>query len=144
MKLKSKLYLPVQLLFLIIIVGGFTFPKDKITFEKIEGFSNEVNKKLEKFFQTTENYNGRKIAVFDGDGTVLGQVPNYLADECLYDFANKNPQRKKELIELMKTQSNVSMEYVQNRVRFMSGDSLSYWRRLGAEHFKKYYSDNEN
>ena len=141
MKLKSKLYLPVQWLFLIIIIGGFSFSKDKIVFEKIDGFSNEVNKKLENFFQATENYKGRKIAVFDGDGTVLGQVPNYLADECLYDFSNKNPQRKKELIELMKTQSNVSMEYVQNRVRFLSGDSLNYWRRLGTEHFKKYYSD---
>lgn len=140
MKHKNKLQFPFGLIFISIIVISFTFPKE-IVFQKIDGFSDDVNKKLVLFLQKTENYNGRKIAVFDGDGTVLGQVPNYLADECLYDFANKNPQRKKELIDLMKTQSNVSIEYVQNRVRFMSGDSLNYWRKLGVEQFKKYYSD---
>lgn len=34
--------------------------------------------------------NNRKVAVFDGDGTVIGQVPYYLADEALYRYADKN------------------------------------------------------
>jgi phosphoserine phosphatase len=121
-------------------ICGFS-PNEKTTFKKIDGFSNQVNSKLDKFFKETSKYKGRKIAVFDGDGTVIGQVPHYLADECLYAYANENPKRKTELVELMKAQSNVSMEYVQNRVRFMSGDSLNYWRELGEKHFRKYYSD---
>ena len=32
----------------------------------------------------------RKVAVFDGDGTVMGQVPHYLADEALYQYADEH------------------------------------------------------
>ena len=38
---------------------------------------------------TTLTMNNRKVAVFDGDGTVIGQVPYYLADEALYRYADK-------------------------------------------------------
>jgi phosphoserine phosphatase len=122
------------------ILGLGCSSKSNITFENIDGFSSEVNSELELFFNETETHPGRKIAVFDGDGTVLGQVPNYLADECLYSFAAENPDRKKELIDKMKIQSNVSLDYVQNRVRYMSGDSLNYWRELGSKDFSNYYS----
>lgn len=53
---------------------------------------------------TTLTMNNRKVAVFDGDGTVIGQVPYYLADEALYRYADKNykdrndPQAKAKLL----------------------------------------------
>jgi phosphoserine phosphatase len=138
---KNKIPVLVYLLLILVLIHipEFPAPKGKIIFHSINGFSAKVNKKIESFLHDVSVYRGRKIAVFDGDGTVLGQVPHYLADECLYSFANEHPQRKTDLIQKMKNQSNVSMEYVQNRVHFMSGDSLSYWRELGFRHFKKYY-----
>ena len=43
---------------------------------------------LKAFLNTTLTMNNRKVAVFDGDGTVIGQVPYYLADEALYRYAD--------------------------------------------------------
>lgn len=140
MKLKIRINF-ISLLALVLVFTIHTSCTKQIAYQSINGFSNELNLKLEQFFAKTENYSGRKIAVFDGDGTVLGQVPNYLADECLYKFAMENPNLKKSLIDSMKTQSNVSLEYVKNRVRYMSGDSLSYWRELGRKCFKEFYSN---
>jgi hypothetical protein len=54
----------------------------------IDGFEPIANQQLEKFLIESRNEKGRKIAVFDGDGTVLGQTPHYLADECMYQWAN--------------------------------------------------------
>ncbi|MBI1932840.1 MAG: haloacid dehalogenase-like hydrolase [Ignavibacteriales bacterium] len=139
MPIRFKSY--VQLL--IIFVGLISCNTENLNtkFKNIDGFSQDVNLKVEKFLLETENHKGRKIAVFDGDGTVLGQVPHYLADECLYTFAENNPDRRSLLIDSMKTQSNVSLQYVQNRVHFMSGDSLVYWRKIGNEFFTKHYSN---
>ncbi|MEE9349898.1 MAG: haloacid dehalogenase-like hydrolase [Flavobacteriaceae bacterium] len=107
---------------------------------EIKGFSAEVNQQLKEFFVKTKNEKGRKIAVFDGDGTVLGQTPHYLADEAMYNYAlthpNKNPKVFKEMI----TQSNVSLPYVQNRVKYISGMSLQEYRDLGNDFFDKHYS----
>jgi len=140
MKLKIRINF-ISLLALVLVFTLVTSCTKQIEYQSINGFSGELNSKLEQFFAKTENYPGRKIAVFDGDGTVLGQVPHYLADECLYKLAKENPNRKKSLVDSMKTQSNVSLEYVQNRVRYMSGDSLSYWRELGSRNFKEFYSN---
>ena len=79
--------------------------------------------------------------MFDGDGTVLGQVPHYLADECLYENALKNPNRKTQVIEEMKNQSNVSLSYVQNRIKYLSGHTLEDVRTMGADCFDRYYND---
>lgn len=132
---------PLVLIFLFIslLFVGCNDKTETKSFQYIPDFTDEVNVKLSKFFQETENYSGRKIAVFDGDGTVLGQTPHYLADECLYLYAKEHPERKPELIEKMKSQSNVSLPYVQNRVHYMSGDSLEFWRNEGYRIFKKYY-----
>lgn len=137
-KLEAKAL--VSFVLLIILFTGCG-KEPGIYFRNIKGFDEDVNKRINIFLEETQNYPGRKIAVFDGDGTVLGQTPHYLADECLYMFAKEHPERETELIDEMKTQSNVSLPYVQNRVHFMSGDSLDFWRREGTRIFKKYYSD---
>jgi phosphoserine phosphatase len=100
----------------------------------------EANRRLEPFLRRTENEPGRKVAVFDGDGTVLGQVPHYLADECLYRYAREHPERKPELIRRMKGLSNVSLPYVQDRVHFFAGTDLQFLRDLGETCFRKDYS----
>ncbi len=110
------------------------------TFQPIEGFDAKTNERIERFFLETKNYDKRKIAVFDGDGTVLGQAPHYMADECLYEVAKANPQKKADIIKKMTKLSNVSMEYVQLRVKFFEGDTVEYLRELGADCYKKYYN----
>jgi len=131
--LRSSLFV---LLILFIFIGCSS---DKIVFQPINGFSEKANDQLEQFLINTQNESGRKIAVFDGDGTVLGQTPHYLADECMYQYAKEHPNYKPQLIEKMKSQSNVSLPYVQNRIHFIAGKSLQFYRDLGEECFKKYY-----
>lgn len=137
---KNKFYISSVLLFLAIIIIGFTPSANEVIFNRINGFNDSVNEKLENFFNETNYYKGRKIAVLDADGTILGQVPHYLADECLYSIALENPGRKTKIIDTMKNQSNSSLDYIKNRLHYMSGDSLKYWREIGDKHFKKYYT----
>ena len=99
------------------------------TFKPIKGFSDEVNDKLEAFFDSTVPMKTRKVAVFDCDGTLFGQVPYYLADEALYDFAQKNyagktdkkSKEKMKIVDQLLQGNNVGVDFVQNRVRFVSG-----------------------
>ena len=56
-------------------------PDKNEAFHPIPGFSAEANRRLESFLLRTETEPGRKVAVFDGDGTVLGQVPHWDYEE---------------------------------------------------------------
>ncbi|MCE9598794.1 MAG: haloacid dehalogenase-like hydrolase [Spirochaetia bacterium] len=109
-------------------------------FSEVRGFPPEANNRLREFFQKTAGEPGRKVAVFDGDGTVLGQVPHYLADECMYKYAEAHPEKHPAVIREIKPQSNVSIPYVQGRVRFFAGESPQKIRDLGDECFKTDYS----
>ena len=126
------------ILFLILLA---TMACSGVSFTPIEGFSDEANGKIKEFLHSMKDYQGRKLAVFDGDGTVFGQAPHYLADECLYMYAADHPERKPGIIDKMKTQSNVSLPYVQNRVHYLSGLTLEEVRNLGDACFRKHYSN---
>jgi len=107
----------------------------------IAGFSTQANGQLKEFLEKTSGLEGRKIAVFDGDGTVMGQTPHYLADECMYQYALKHPEQNKAVLEEITGQSNVSIPYVQNRIHYMAGQSLQFYRDLGEECFNAHYSE---
>lgn len=66
------------------------------TFQQIKSWPKEVNDRLESFFNTTLPMKERKVAVFDCDGTTFGQVPYYLADEALYQYANEALKNRKD------------------------------------------------
>lgn len=57
------------------------------TYRFIRGWSENINSRLESFLNATIVMKERKVAVFDCDGTTFGQVPYYLADEALYQYA---------------------------------------------------------
>ena len=105
----------------------------------ITGFTKEANQQLSTFLKTVSTESGRKIAVFDGDGTVLGQTPHYLADECMYQWVEQHPGWRPDILDSLKAQSNVSLPYVQNRVHLIAGMSLQEYRDLGEACFDKYY-----
>lgn len=64
-------------------------------YRPIATWPDETNARIEEFLNTTLTVTGRKVAVFDCDGTVFGQAPYYLADEALYDYADKNTRTVK-------------------------------------------------
>ncbi len=141
--MKNKIPIKITILFLLIIFGFSACQNNSTekTFEPIVGFSDEANLQLKEFLLKTKNETGRKIAVFDGDGTVLGQTPHYLADEAMYSYAVEHPDQKQEIFQEMVKQSNVSLPYVQNRVKYISGMTLQDYRNLGEKYFNKYYSN---
>ncbi|MBK8394080.1 MAG: haloacid dehalogenase-like hydrolase [Leptospiraceae bacterium] len=135
MNLKTSL-LHISIFLLILSCSG----KSSLSYFPIDGFDSDTNLRIKSFLEETRHYPKRKVATFDGDGTVLGQAPHYMADECLYEVARDNPSKKPEVIQKMQKLSNVSIEYVQLRVKFFEGDSIEYLRDLGEKCYNKYYS----
>ncbi len=134
----KKIFLLLVVFQLFISCKENTYKND---FTKIDGFSQSANQQLQLFFEKYKTTEGRKIAVFDGDGTVMGQTPHYLADECMYQYARENPEWNQEVIDTITQLSNVSLPYVQYRVKYISGKSLQFYRDLGEITFNKYYKD---
>lgn len=100
------------------------------TYREIKGWPKETNEGLEDFLNSTITMKIRKVAVFDGDGTVIGQVPHYLADEALYQYADAHYKGKTDkfskekmaiLNRMVKNGDNVGKIYVEDRVHFLSG-----------------------
>ena len=100
------------------------------TYRTIKGWPQETNDRIESFLNTTIITTTRKIAVFDCDGTVFGQVPHYLADEALYLYADnvykgrtdKLAKEKLAILDAMvKNGDNVGKRYVEDRVHFLAG-----------------------
>lgn len=117
------------------------------TYRPIKGWSQEINDRLESFLNSTITITERKVAAFDCDGTLFGQVPYYLADEALYDHAKRTYEGKKDAKSKEKMQvvdqllhgDNVGLEYVQNRARYLSGMTADEIRKLGKDMFKEKY-----
>ena len=129
-KRDKKTFLIHQFLFVILLATSYPTSVFSQTYRKIAGWSDEVNNRIESFLNTTLTMNNRKVAVFDGDGTVIGQVPYYLADEALYRYADKNykdrndPQAKSKIAilnRMVKDGNNVGKAYVEDRVHFLAG-----------------------
>ena len=119
------------------------------TYKPIKGFPDETNAQLEAFFDSTVPMKTRKVAVFDCDGTLFGQVPYYLADEALYDFAQKNyagktdkkSKEKMAIVDKLLHGDNVGVEYVQNRIRFLSGLTPEEIQSIGNDMFQEKYQN---
>lgn len=138
MRCNSRLRLAATLLVVgAAFAGACARPADA----PIPGFATDTNALLDEFFSKAQTESGRKIAVFDGDGTTFGQAPHYLADECLYEHAASNPGRRPEVLRRMRGVSNVSLPYVQDRVLYFSGETPDFLRKLGEDCFRRLYAD---
>jgi phosphoserine phosphatase len=129
-KWNNKTFIFYRILFLLIFLNSYFTLTFSQTYRKISGWSDEINNRIENFLNTTITMKTRKVAVFDGDGTVIGQVPYYLADEALYRYADMHYKGKKDsysinklaiLKRMVKNGNNVSKAYVEDRVHFLSG-----------------------
>ena len=118
------------------------------TYREIKGWSKEINERIETFLNTTLTMNIRKVAVFDGDGTVVGQAPHYLADEALYRYADKFYKGKSDkfskekmaiLNRMVKDGNNVGKAYVEDRAHFLAGMTPEEVANLGYDCYVESY-----
>lgn len=117
-------------------------------YRPVKGWSQDVNNRIESFLNSTITMKERKVAVFDGDGTTFGQVPYYLADEALYNYADevlkkRNDKTSKEklaiLDRMVKNGDNVSKPYVEDRVHFLSGMTVEEIENMGQSCYYSSY-----
>ncbi len=117
-------------------------------YRPIKGWSQEVNDKLESFLNSTIPMKERKVAVFDGDGTTFGQVPYYLADEALYQYADEVLKKRNDkeardklaiLDRMVKDGNNVGKPYVEDRVHFLAGLTPEEIEKIGYDCYRKSY-----
>lgn len=141
---RQKFILP----FIIFILSNQLIVAQKYRF--IDGWSKEINYRIEKFLDSTKALNERKVAVFDGDGTVFGQVPFYLADEALYQYADEHYKgesdslskaKMKILKAMIEDGNNVGKPYVENRVHFLSGMTTEEVMEMGYQCYLRSYKD---
>ncbi|MFT5950223.1 MAG: phosphoserine phosphatase [Francisella sp.] len=125
----------IALILLTISISIYAGP----TYQDIPGISVKNNQLIKHTLEKYENSKDRKVATFDADGTVIGQVPYYLADEALYDYALNHTGKKLNLIRNMTSGSNTSNDYLTQRVDYLSGLTPQEISDLGNKTFNKYF-----
>ncbi len=134
------------LITVIVAVSGINSVRAQ-TYQHISGFSEQVNAKLESFFSESPKIKTRKVAVFDCDGTLLGQAPHYLADEALYGYAKKNYAGKKDhlsiarmnIVKEMLNGNSTAHAYVENRIRFFAALTPEEIEDIGKDYYCRMY-----
>lgn len=145
MKKKIISYRTSMLLLALLLISGLSLNAQ--TYRYIKGWDKATNDRIESFLNSTITMKERKVAAFDCDGTLFGQVPFYLADEALYDYAKKHYEGKKDakskekmkIVDELLHGDNVGVEYVKNRARFLSGLTADEIRRMGKDMFMEKY-----
>ena len=131
---------PLCLAVVMILTSSFALTAQ--TYRYIKGWPKEANDRIESFLNSTITMKERKVAIFDCDGTLFGQVPYYLADEALFSFAqktygNRTDKEAKEKMaivdDMLHGKDNVGIAYVQKRVRFFAGLSPDEISTIGND-----------
>ena len=137
-----------KVLIIIVFIASNIVLTDAQVYRQIRGWNQETNDKIESFLNSTITMTTRKVAVFDCDGTVFGQVPHYLADEALYSYADevykgRNDKLAREklaiLDKMVKDGNNVGKPYVESRVHFLSGMTPEEIELMGYNCYYKSY-----
>lgn len=146
MKKSNLLQRTFSLLVVVLLTSSFALSAQ--TYRYIKGWSKDVNDRIESYLNSTIITPGRKVAVFDCDGTLFKQAPYYLADEALYDYAKKTYEGKKDKLSkdkmaiidnMLHGDDNVGMGYVEARVKFFAGLSPEEIANIGYETYHKKY-----
>lgn len=126
----------------VVMILTSSFALTAQTYRYIKGWPKEANDRIESFLNSTTTMKERKVAIFDCDGTLFGQVPYYLADEALFSFAqktygNRTDKEAKEKMaivdDMLHGKDNVGIAYVQKRVRFFAGLSPEEISTIGND-----------
>jgi len=134
------------LLAAVVVVASCT--RVQVLYQPVEGWSDEINGRIVNFLDSTKSVTGRKVAVFDCDGTVFGQVPYYLADEALYRYADEVLRKRNDdeagiklsiLESMVEHGDNVSKRYVEDRVHFLAGLTPGEIEEIGYQTYLSSY-----
>lgn len=126
----------------VVMILTSSFALTAQTYRYIKGWPKEANDRIESFLNSTITMKERKVAIFDCDGTLFGQVPYYLADEALFGFAqktygNRTDKEAKEKMaivdDMLHGKDNVGIAYVQKRVKFFAGLSPDEIATIGND-----------
>lgn len=126
----------------VVMILTSSFALTAQTYRYIKGWPKEANDRIESFLNSTIPMKERKVAIFDCDGTLFGQVPYYLADEALFGFAqktygnrtDKDAKEKMAIVDdMLHGKDNVGIAYVQKRVRFFAGLSPDEISTIGND-----------
>ncbi len=142
-------YLPMRnkiILSIFLGIASLGFGQD---FHKISAWDEQVNMELESFLEGSRIIKERKVAVFDCDGTLLGQSPYYLADEALYSYAENHYSGKEDSLSIAKMTvidsllngNNVGMDYVKRRISFLSDLTIAEVEQIGEDMFYDKYQN---
>lgn len=133
---------------IILLVFLFIYPAANAqTYRSVRGWPDSANSRIEGFLNSTLIIKERKVAVFDCDGTLFGQAPHYLADEALYSYAkthyegkkDKTSKEKMKIIDKLLHGNNTGIDYVKERIAFLSGMTTEEVQRMGENCFHKKY-----
>lgn len=141
-------FIPKSLFLVAVMLISVSVTSLAQTYRYINGWSKEVNDKIESFLNSTIVNKERKVAIFDCDGTLFGQAPFYLADEALYDHAVKTYKGKSDKLSkekwaiidnMLHGDDNVGMGYVEARVKYFAGLTPEEIGRIGKDCFHEKY-----
>lgn len=140
--MKKNCFFRKALCLTVVILFTSSFALTAQTYRYIKGWPKEANDRIESFLNSTITMKERKVAIFDCDGTLFGQVPYYLADEALYSYAkktygNRTDKEAKDKMaivdDMLHGKDNVGIAYVQKRVKFFAGLSPEEISNIGND-----------
>ena len=120
-----------------------------IPYQQITGWSRHSNAQIAHFLQTTDTMKSRKVAVFDCDGTLIGQRPYYLNDEALFSYmaayrgkTDDFSKQKYALFEKFCSEKETLTddEYYQYYARMLSGMTREEARQIGIRTYNRCYT----
>lgn len=124
---------------IVVFILSMQIPTNAQQYRYINGFSKDANNRIESFLNSTLTKTERKIAVFDCDGTLLGQSPYYLVDEALFGYAEKHfmgksDKQSKDKMDILKTIKKGNQDkdkYKGSIIRFFEGMSTEEVADIG-------------
>lgn len=144
----NKNFMRRMLSLAVVMLVTSSFVLSAQTYRYIKGWSKEANDRIESYLNSTIPMKERKVAIFDCDGTLFGQVPYYLADEALLEHAKKTYAGKKDdyskakmaiVDDMVNGKDNVGIAYVQKRVKYFAGLTPDEIATIGNDCYQEKY-----
>ncbi|WP_335964762.1 haloacid dehalogenase-like hydrolase [Galbibacter sp. PAP.153] len=138
---------PIQTNFIFLLFFCCFLSINAQVYQKIPQWDEEINTSIKNYLDSTMSQTGRKVAVFDCDGTLFGQAPYYLADEALFAYAMEHYKGKKDSLSVSKMAivdsllhgDNQGTDYVKRRINFLAGLPVSEVETMGMNAYKEKY-----
>jgi len=137
-----------KLLVIFFLVFSIASCQQSPVYKPIEGWSEEINERIENFLNSTISIKERKVAVFDCDGTTFGQVPYYLDDESVFRYADEVLKPRSDSVamgklaildRMLENGDNVSKIFVEDRVHFFAGLTVEEIENIGYDCYHNMY-----